>query len=176
MIESLARCTDLLKYFASSAVTFATADNSIAATGIGTEYPTVGKHITIAGAAESGNVRTFTIASVPTANKIIVTETVTAESAGAAVTINEEYQSDWEQAFPFKDIVGTVNASQNCTLYLDFVHNIANTTPDYTITLSVVGGVAEAIDERVLAHYVRMRVLNGGTDQTAMRAYINGLS
>lgn len=174
MLEPLARCDKLLQYFASSAVTFATADNSITATGIGTAFPAGSTkkpaYITIAGPAQAGNNRTFTIVSA-TANKIIVSETVTAESAGASVTINGEYISDWKQAFDLSEIVGAINASQNCTAYLEFGNK---KTADFTITIVVVAGVAEAIEQKVLGMYVRFRILNGGTDQTTMSAFING--
>ncbi len=170
MIEALARCITLLQYFTSAAVTFATADNSIAATGIGTAFPTAGTKIVISGAAQANNNTTFTIVSA-TANKIIVSETVTAEAAGATVEINEEYQSGWKQAFPFSKIVGVINASQNCTAYLDFSRDKST---DYTETINVAGGVPQTIDETVVAHYVQFRLRNAGTDQTTMMAFING--
>ena len=76
--------------FTSSAVTFATADNSIAATDIGVDI-TVGDNSTdvilVSGASESANNTKFTVTTA-TDDKLIVTETVTAETAGNTVSIN----------------------------------------------------------------------------------------
>lgn len=171
MIEIVQGLSHLLKSFASSAVTFATADNSIAATGIGTDTVTDGERFTISGAAQSGNNRTFTAVSV-TANKIIVAEAVTAESAGSAVTLNEEFIGDWKDVAHLTTLVGTVNASQNCTVYLDFSSD--KTSVDYTATTSITGGTPAKISEAVVGFYVRLRVKNGGTNQTALRVNISG--
>ena len=82
--------------FSSSAVTFDTTDNSIAATDIGTGI-TVGDNSTdvmiISGASESGNNSTFTAETV-TDDKVIVTETVTDESPGNTVSINYSWLLD----------------------------------------------------------------------------------
>lgn len=169
MIEILKHVTTLLKSLSSSAVTFATADNSIAATGIGTAFP-AGKKIVVSGAAQAGNNITFTVVSA-TSGKIIVSETVTAESAGAAVVINEEYQSGYVQVFDMDKIVGHINSSQNCTVYLDFSGDKSNA---YTIDVGVAGGVAAPIDQSVKASYLQVRIRNGGTDQTTMEAFIYG--
>lgn len=171
MIEIVQGLSHLLKSFASSAVTFATADNSIAATGIGTNTVTDGGKFTISGAAQSGNNRTFTAVSV-TANKIIVAETVTAEAAGASVTLNEEFICNWRDVAHFANLVGTVNTSHNCTVYLDFSND--KISVDYTSPTNITGGTPAKISEAVMGFYARLRVKNGGTSQTALRVNING--
>ena len=169
-VELVTSVTTLLKSFSSSAVTFATADNSIAATGIGTAFP-AGKKINITGATNSGNNSTFTVVTA-TANKVIVTETVTAESAGAAIVVNEEAQSGFKQAFPYQDLIGTVIASQHCTVFLDFSDDKVNS---FTVQIDANSGVTIPITPQpVLAHYVQLRVRNNGTDQTALRVQLNG--
>ena len=172
MIETIQGMTHLLASFSSAAVTFATADNSIAATGIGTNTVTSGEKFVASGPAQAGNNRTFTAVTV-TANKIIVLETVTAESAGALVVLNEEYQSGYKQAFNFGKIVGAISPSKDCTAFLDFSDDKINA--DFTKILPVNAGVPLPIDETVRAHYVQFRVRNNGTTQTTIRAFINGL-
>jgi hypothetical protein len=171
MIDIVQGMTTLLKSPSSSAVTFATADNSIAATGIGTAFP-AGKKINIAGATNSGNNSTFTVMSA-TANKVIVSETVTAESPGAAVVINEEYQSAWKDVSDRTDIVGAANASQACIVFVDFSNDGGDNT-DYTEIIGVDAGVPQSINLPVITHHCRLRVRNGGTAQTSLRVFLNG--
>lgn len=171
MIEILESCKELLKFFSSNAVTFATADNSIAATGIGTNTVTSGELFRIAGAAQGGNNRTFTAVTV-TANKIVVAEAVTAESTGATVTLNEEFIGAWKRVNHMTDIVGTLTTSHNCTVLIDLSQDGVNV--DHSVSISVTGGTSQRINEVIAAAFVRLRVLNGGTNQTTLRATING--
>lgn len=172
MIELIAHTTELLQTFSSSAVTFATADNSIAATGIGTAFPDAGTKMVITGAAQPGNNSTFTIVSAA-AGKIIVSETVTAELPTAAVVINQEWQSGYKQSFQYQDLVGGVKASQNCTVYVD--QSTDKSSACYPpVPLSVSGGTPMAFEIRVVAPYVQFRIRNSGTNQTEMNGYLNG--
>mgnify|MGYP001470666208 CR=1 FL=1 len=165
-------CEHPLQTFSSSAVTFATADNSIAATNIGTSTFAEGEKITITGAAQSGNNTTFTIVSVA-ANKLIVSETVTAESAGASVVINEHYYGTWQPMRDFRFLTGTIYASQICTVYIDQSRD--GTNIDYTDYFTMAAGAYESWRfDAVVSGYARMRILNGGTDQTSLRAILNG--
>lgn len=163
---------DNLKSLSSSAVTFAVGDNSISATGIGTQFPTAGKKIVVSGAAQSGNNTTFTIESVSSADKIIVTETVTAESAGASVVINEEFQGAWKDISEWDELAGHIDASQNCTIYID--QGADNSNAGYTSSWSVTGGTLKGFSVETISTYGRLRIRNGGTDQTSMTAYMNG--
>lgn len=172
MLENITDTTELLQYFTSTAVTFATADNSIAATGIGTAFPTAGDLLVITGAAESANNITFTVVSA-TANKVIVSETVTAESAGATVVINQEWRSGWKQTFQYKELLGGVSASQNCIAYIDQA-NKKEATTYYTTQYSVVSDIPIAFEILNTAHYSQLRIRNAGVDQTAMYGYLNG--
>lgn len=171
MIEILQQCKELLKFFTSNAVTFATADNSIAATGIGTNTVTAGESFRIAGAAQAGNNRTFTARTV-TADKIVVVELVTAESTGATVTLNEEYIGAWKRVSNMTDIVGTITTSHNCTVLIDFSQDEVNV--DHSVSIAVTGGTSQKINEAVVAPFARLRILNGGTNQTTLRVSING--
>lgn len=167
-------CEHPLQTFSSSAVTFATADNSIAATNIGTSTFTAGEKITVSGAAESGNNTTFTIVTVA-AGKLVVSETVTAESAGASVVIKEHYYGTYQSSRDFKYLTGTITSSQACTLYIDQSRDGTNT--DYTDTIAVSAATAESWRlDVVVSGFARMRILNGTTDQTTMRAILNGRS
>jgi len=171
MIEVVQSYSHLLKSFSSSAVTFATADNSINATGIGTGTVTPGEMFAISGASESGNNRTFTAVTV-SANKIVVAETVAAESPGATVVLNEEYIGSFRDVSHFSDLMGSIAASQACTGYVDFSNDKENV--DYIATVSVSAGTPAKIAEAVVAYYARLRIRNGGTNQTALRASLNG--
>jgi len=172
-LVNLARTEATLQAFVSAAVTFATADNSIAATGIGTAFSTAGTKIVVSGAANADNNITFTISSVSSANKIIVTETVTAEAAGASVVINEEYQSEWLYVSDRAKLVGSIYASQACTIYIDQSSDASNTDGDPSSWPVVIGGTVKYEVDRV-EPYARLRVRNNGTDQTALRATLNG--
>lgn len=171
MIEVVQSLSHALKSFSSSAVTFATADNSIGATGIGTGTVEAGEKFTISGAAQAGNNRTFTAVTV-SANKIVVEETVTAESPGSAVVLNEEYIGSFKDVSHFSDLMGSIAASQACTGFVDFSNDKQNV--DYTATVNVSAGTPAKISEGVVAYYARLRVRNGGTNQTALRANLNG--
>jgi hypothetical protein len=167
----LEQTTHALQTFSSSAVTFATADNSIAATDIGTATFSAGEKITVSGAAQAGNNATFTILTVAS-GKLVVTETVTAESAGNAVVINEEYYGAWKDIRAFSQITGMIRVSQACTLYIDQSPDAI--TADYTETASLSAATTNAIQFNVVGTYGRFRIKNGGTDQTYLRATVNG--
>lgn len=171
MIEPVCSISHLLKSFSSSSVTFATADNSIAATGIGTGTVLAGECFRISGASEGANNRTFTAKEV-TANKIIVEEPVAAESPGSSVTLNEEYIGDWFDTYHLTDVVGTINTSHNCTVFIDYSQNRANA--DHSVSIAVTGGTSLKINDVVAAPSARLRVLNGGTNQTTMRVAAYG--
>jgi hypothetical protein len=169
MIESIQGMVHNLQTFAGS-VTFATGDNSLGATGIGTSTFSVGEKVTVSGSAS--NNKTFTITNV-TANKLLVAETVTAEGP-VACTVAEEWQgSGFAQAFHVSSIVGVITASQSCTGYLDFSND--RTNADLTKTYAVTGGTPLAINETVLAPYVKFRLKNGSVNQTACKGYVSGL-
>jgi len=170
-MEIIQKCTTLFKSLSSSAVTFATADNSISATGIGTAFPTTDTQIVITGAAEANNNTTFTVVSA-TANKIIVTETVTAESAGASVIANQYFVDDWKPISKFGYLAAVINASQNCTVYVEQSNDKTNV--DKTTTCSILASTSYPIEIKTVSNYGRLKILNGGTSQTVFRAYING--
>lgn len=161
-----------LQYFTSSAVTFATADNSISATGIGTAFPTTGHKLIITGASNSGNNSTFTI-STSAANKIVVVEDVTAEAAGATVSINEGITSDWILSHHHNILAVSYYASQACTIYIDQSYNGSDV--DYTTTIPVLAATTMSPYEiDTVSKYFRLRIINGGVDQTDVRVFVVG--
>lgn len=170
-LSTLVRCETALQHFTSAAVTFATADNSIAATGIGTAFPTVGTKIVITGAGESGNNTTFTIKTVSSTGKIIVTETVTAEAAGATVVANEKFYSDWQYVSDRKTLAVSAYASQACTVYVEQANDAENV--DHTTTFSLVAAQSVSYEIDRVQNYARLAILNGGVDQTALRVILN---
>lgn len=166
-------CEHALQTFSSNAVTFATADNSIAATAIGTSTFTAGEYISVTGAAETNNNVEFLISTVAAGKLVIASPSVTAEAAGATVVINESYYGNWVSCRDFKYLVGTIYASQACTLYIDQSRDGVNV--DHTDTIAVGAGTLDGFEyEVVVSGSARMRILNGGTDQTAVRIILNG--
>lgn len=130
--------------FTSAAVTFLTADNSINATDIGAEI-TVGDLATdviiVSGAAESANNTKFTVETA-TDDKLIVTETVTAETAGNTVSINYNWLLDLpatynKKVFKCRNSNGdkiTVGRRIQTIEELDYDHD---ETDDYVTTIAV---------------------------------------
>ena len=64
-------------------------------------------------------------------------------------------------------IVGTVIASHAGTLFVEQSYDETNW--DYSISNSVSGGTGEGFSEEIVAPYVRLRYVNGGTPQTTFR-------
>jgi len=165
-------CEHLLQTFSSSAVTVDDSPQTYAATDIGTGTFVAGEYVSVAGCSESGNNGTKTLVTVA-ADLLTVSETTTTEVAGAAVVINEFYYGDWKAVRSSAYLTGTINASQACTLYIDQSRDGVNT--DVTDTIVVGAGVAESWQYAVVVSgFARIRILNGGTDQTSMRCILNG--
>jgi hypothetical protein len=130
--------------FTSAAVTFLTADNSINATGIGTGI-TVGDNSTdvilVSGASESANNTKFTVTTATT-GKLIVTETVTAETAGNTVSITYNWLHDLpatyhKKVFKCRNSNGdkiTVGRRIQTIEEVDYDHD---ETDDYVTTIAV---------------------------------------
>lgn len=162
----------LLQTFSSNAVTVDNSPRTFAATDIGTGTFAAGEVISVSGAAESANNSTFTLVTVA-ADLLTVTETTTTEVAGASVVINEYLYGTWKETRDFRYLTGTINASQPCTLYIDQSRDGVNT--DHTDTIVVGAGVAESWNfANVVSGFARVRILNGGTDQTSMRCILYG--
>jgi len=174
-IFQIDKVTELLQYFASSSVTFAELDNSIAATGIGSGF-SAGDKILVASSSVSGNNTTHTISTVASGKLVITSATTIADdNAGESITINQVYQGNWQKVDHCAKIVGTINTSGNCSVYIDQSQD--GVTTDYTsAAIAVTGGTAAAWDISVVGKYARMRIVNSGADQTIMRAYLNGRS
>lgn len=162
----------LLQTFTSAAVTVDDDPRTYAATNIGASTFTAGEYISVSGCSESANNGTKTLVTVAD-NLLTVSEVTATEVAGASVVIDEFYYGEWRLARPFAYLVGTINASQACTLYIDQSRDGVNT--DHTDTIVVGAGVAESWQYAVVVSgYARFRILNGGTDQTSMRCILNG--
>jgi hypothetical protein len=162
----------LLKTFSSNAVTAATADDSYAATDIGTSTFAAGEHISVAGFSDSANNGTKTLVTVG-ANKVTVEENLADEAPGDSIVIDEFYYGEWRPIRDFSYLTGTINCDQNCTVYIDQSRDGVNV--DNTNSFSVTGGTGESWKYAVVVSgYARVRILNGGTSQTAMRCILNG--
>lgn len=170
IVIPLDKCTELLQYFTSNAVTFASTDNSLAATGIETGW-TAGDKVVVAGSSESANNTTFTIKTVAT-GKLTMYEAVTDDTPGETITLNQEWQGEWKEADQFAHLLSVINCSGNAYVYIDQSGDKDNA--DYTTTITVTGGTAKADSIEVVLPYARLRVRTNAADQTTMRAYLSG--
>ena len=170
ILVKLDSTTELLQYFTSTAVTFASADNSLSATNIATGW-TAGDKVVIAGSSESANNTTMTIKTVAT-GKLSMEEAVTDDNAGETITLNQEYQGEWKEVDQFSHLLSTINTSGNAYAYVDQSADGVNT--DYTTTITVTAATAKADSIEVLLPYARLRVRTNAADQTTMRAYLFG--
>src|ERR1035437_921754 len=73
-------------------------------------------------------------------------------------------------------LVGLVKSDQAGTLYVDqsFDYNTATATGDwdYSATYTVTAGAGSKIQEDIIAPLVRIRFVNGSTDQTYLRLFV----
>jgi hypothetical protein len=170
ILHRLDYVTELLQYFASSAVTFAASDDSLAATNIGTGAAfEVGDHIVVSGSSESANNTTHTV-TISAVNKITCgASAITDDNAGEAIVINQEYQGTWQKVERWAKLTGSINCSGNCYVYIDQSGDGVST--DYTTTVTVTGGTAASWAVESVLPYTRIRIRNNGADQTSMRAY-----
>ncbi|QII11243.1 hypothetical protein KsCSTR_18640 [Candidatus Kuenenia stuttgartiensis] len=77
-----------------------------------------------------------------------------------------------KDALPFRNISGTLYSDQNCTLYIEQSQDGENW--DYSSSFAVTGGTGTGFVVDVLATFARMRIVNGATPQTTLRAFMNG--
>ena len=127
----------------------------------------VGDMVTISGTTHNNG--TFTVTAVA-ANTITFSEALVDETSNAE--LNTHYYGDWSNVVRFEKLIGTINASQDCTLYV--VQSQFGVVEDIVSTTAVTGGAASSFEIAIFAPFARMRILNGGTDQTALRAFLNG--
>lgn len=164
-------CDHLLQTFTGT-ITVDNDPKTFGATGIGTSTFVAGELFSASGCSDSVNNSTFTIATA-SANLLTVTETTAAEGPTASVVLNEFYYGEWRPIRPFAYLTGTITASTACTVYIDQSRDGVNI--DHTDTIVVGAGVAESWQYAVVVGgYARIRILNGGTDQTSMRCILNG--
>ena len=170
VLEQLDKCTELLQYFTSSAVTFAASDSSLAATNIGTGF-TAGDSVVIAASSEAANNTTMTIKTVAAA-KLTMYNAVTDDNAGETITITQEWPGEYKETHGFAALTGTINCSGNAIIYIDQSGNGVDT--DYTSSWAVTGGTALSFEVSVLLPFAKMRIRTNAADQTTMRAYLYG--
>lgn len=170
LIFELDRCTELLQYFTSGAVTFAAVDDSLSATGIATGW-TAGDTVVIGGSSEAANNTTMVIKTVAT-GKLTMYDAVTDDNAGETITITQEWPGTYKETKGCVALTGTINCSGNAIIYIDQSANGVDT--DYTSSWAVTGGTALSYEVAVLLPYAKMRIRTNAADQTSMRAYLFG--
>lgn len=163
---------ELLQYFTSTAVTFAEADDSLAATGIGTGW-SKGDIFLCAASSEAANNVEHTIATVAT-DKITTTSVITADTPGETIKLNQVVYGSWHDVSCFSQVVGSITSSGNCTVVVEQSHNGVDI--DYSASISVTGGTAKEIAQAIYMRYARLKITNGDADQTTFRAYMYGKS
>lgn len=174
ILHKLDYTAELLQYFTSAAVTFEADDDSLSATSIGTGGAfEVGDHIVVSGSSETTNNTTHTV-TVSAANKITCgASTITDDTPGETIVINQEYQGTWFNVEEWAKLTGVINSSGNCTVYVDQSGN-GGTNTDYSSSWAVTGGTALAFSVETICKHARLRIRNNGADQTVMRAYLYG--
>ena len=127
---------------------------------------------TVVGSGTSDNNGTFTVSSVTSANALVVAEALTDEAAGAG-TLTQQVTSQFFDTSRFESLKGTINASQDCTVYIEQSQD--NSTVVHTTEIAVQAGITAIIDVPVYAPKCRVRILNGATSQTTFKLYVNGV-
>lgn len=169
-IFMLAQVKELLQFFTSNAVTFANADSSLAATGIGAGL-SEGEIFLVAGSSESANNVEQTIATVSD-DKITVAGSTTNDTPGETIKLNQVVYTDWKDAACMSKIVGSITSSGNCTVVVQ--QSMDGVNVDHSTSISVTGGTSKEIDVPVYLKYARLKITNGDADQTTFRAYMCG--
>ena len=162
---TLANFTHSLQYFAGN-ITFTALTKKLASPNIHVGLA-VGDEIFVAGSVSNNGIKT--IVTVGT-NEITVAETVTDEGA-VACTVNEQSSTKFLRVEWYGLIVGTLYASQNANLYVEWSHDGSITA--ITDTTALVGGVAAKIEDRmIVTPYVKITLRNNGTDQTLVATHL----
>lgn len=170
-IFHLGLITENLQYISVANGVFATADNSVAVATIGDGW-SLGDTAVISGSNQSGNNKEWTFGVVATGKVILTGGTVTADVAANTTVMRQTAYTAWMDVSTMSKLVGAINSSGNCTVYVQQSQN--TTDVDYSTTVDVTGGTAAAFEVSVLCRYARLRILNGLADQTSMRAVFNG--
>ncbi|MCK9566255.1 MAG: hypothetical protein M0Q43_09425 [Methanothrix sp.] len=163
--------TELLQYFTGTDVTFAEADDSLAASGIGSGWSEGDIFLCAASAASANNVE-HTIATVA-ADKLTTTSVITADTPGETIKLNQVVYTDWKDVSCMAKIVGSITSSGNCTVLVQQSQDGVNV--DFAASaISVTGGTSKEIDVAVYLRYARLKITNSDADQTTFRAVMNG--
>jgi len=161
---------ELLQYFTGTDVTFAEADDSLAASGIGTGW-SEGDIFLCAASSQTANNVEHTIATV-SADKLTTLSAIVADTPGETIKLNQVVYGSFHDVSCFSKIVGTITSSGNCTVVVQQSHDGINI--DYSSSISVTGGTAKEIDQAIYLRYARIKITNGDADQTTFRAYMYG--
>lgn len=161
---------ELLQYFTGTDVTFAEADDSLAASGIGTGW-SEGDIFLCAASSEAANNVEHTIATVAD-NKITTTSAITADDAGETIKLNQVVYGSWHDVSCFSKVCGSITSSGNCTVVVQQSHNGVDI--DHSTSISVTGGTAKEIDQAIYLKYARIKITNADADQTTFRGYMYG--
>ena len=97
-------------------------------------------------------------------HKSLLAETTTPLSASGTYTGTSTEATEYDR------VIGIVYSDQDGTLYIDY--SIDGTNWDYSDAITVTGGTAQGVDYLVKARYIRVRYVNGSTDQTVFRLQI----
>jgi len=158
--------TEALQYFAGT-VAWTEATKKIASSGIETGWA-VGDTVLVSSADESGNNGVKTIATLGT-DELTIEEAVTTDGSDAIV-MNQIVIGNWMRMDFYSRVVGVLSCDQNANLYADWSND--GSTTILTQTTAITGGTPAAYTQETLAPFVRYRLCNNGTDQTAVSVYL----
>jgi len=169
-IIHLCKITELLQYFTGADVTFAEADDSLAAANIGVGW-SEGDIFLCAASSQTANNVEHTIVTVA-AGKLTTGSAITADNAGETIKLNQVVYGEWKDVSCMAKIVGAITSSGNCTVLVQQSQDGVNV--DFATSIAVTGGTSKEIDVAVYCKYARLKITNGDADQTAFRAIMNG--
>ena len=166
----------LLKTVTGADISFTASTSTIADVHASFSDFAANEYITITGASDSTNNQTTQITTIASNYKsIVVTGTLADEAAGSSIVINEHLYSDWLLSHHHHILAVNYYASQAMTIYIDQSYDASNI--DYTTTIPVLAAtVMPPWEIDTTSKYFRVRILNGGVDQTDARIFVVGKS
>lgn len=169
MIEKFDEMTDVLKSETVTNAVFAAAGSTISKAGENFDTDFDNNFTVLCVNAGLNNDVEFTLTNV--------TDTVlTVSPAPGNETINSDLRqvvyNNWRNISNYGELVAVINASQNCTAYLQ--QSFDRVTIDYSTTINVVGGVVSATIVDIVCTHARLKIVNGAVDQTSFNAKLAG--
>ena len=174
MLEKFHDITELLQYLSVAALVI---DAAGTLTKVGETFTTqwaIEDYILLANAGlNNGQIHqitdvedtVITVNTTSVAGVALQTETIN-------TTLSQVFYTPWRNVQNYDTLISVVNASQNCTGYME--QSFDRSVVHFSKTQAVVGGTAKSDTDTLYALYARMKFLNGAANQTTFTAYLAG--